>query len=375
MHPVREWAAAVNPSLQPRPLQLDGSSTPPRRQAKETAAAVEVNSKTLPESLPRRAKIVLEKIGDQFYRSGTMKEANDARLDFLSSQLKDAGLLTQEVHSAFDRMEENIDVFLDWYYSLPGEYARLVKLLTGNFEGYLVDNFSAYLSQGAPFEQFERTFSALLESGSDLKRQYKETIERILAENSVAVDDPSRVIVAEEIDDADSLFSYKNVVASIEARLATSGLLGGAGVAGGAAVGVKVTGVAGKKVTAVVGKKVAAGVAKAVTKKLAVKGTFKAAAKVGAKVAAKLAASRAASGVGMLVGGAVGSIVPIAGTTAGAIAGGAIIGLAFGVGTDALLLELDEAMNRSEFRAELVEGLNQERQRMLDMINPSIGQN
>ena len=198
-------------------------------------------------------------------------------------------------------------------------------------------------------------------------KAYKETTESILAENSISVDDSSRVIVAEEIDDTDSLFSYKSVVASTETRLATSGFLGGAGVAGGAAVGVKVTGVAGKKITAVVGKKVAVGVAQAVTKKLAAKGAFKAAAKV--------AAARAASVVGAVVGGAIGSIVPIAGTTAGAIAGGAIVGLVFGVGADALLLELDEAMNRSEFRAELVEVLNQERQRMLDMINPSIGQN
>ena len=373
MHQFREWAAAVNADLQPDPVQLEGHPISPPHQAKEITAAGEVNPEPPPEQLPRQAKIVVEKIGDQFYRVGALKKANDARLGLLSSELEDLALLRQGIHRGFDLMEDNIDDFLDWYYSLSGEYARLVKLLTGAFEGYLADRFSAYLSQGAPFEEYERTFSALLESESDLKRQYKETIERILAENSVAVDDPSRVVVAEEIADADSLFSYKNVVASIEARLATSGLLGGAGVAGGAAVGVKVTGVAGKKVTAVVGKKVAAGVAKAVTKKLAVKGTFKAAAQVAAKVAAKLAASRAASGVGMLVGGTVGSIVPVTGTIAGAVAGGAIVGLAFGIGADAVLLQLDESMNRDEFRTELVDALNAERQRVLDAISPSIG--
>ena len=373
MHQVREWAAAVSTDLQPGPVKLEGRSVSPH-QAKEIISADEVNPEPPPEQLPRRAKVLVEKIGDQFYRLGTIKEVNDARLDFLASQLEELGPLTQEIHRAFDRMEENIDVFLDWYYSLPGEYARLVKLLTGSFEEYLADNFSTYLSQGTPFKEFERTFSALLESESDLKRQYRQTIKQILAENSASVDDPSLATLAKDIRDVESLFSYKGVVASIEARLATSGILGGVGVAGGAAVGVKVTGVASKKVTAVVGKKIAAGVAKAVTKNLVAKGAFNAAAKAAAKVMAKMAASRAASGVGAVVGGAVGSIVPIAGTTAGAITGGALVGLAFGVGVDALLLQLDEAMNREEFRADLVDALNVERQRMLDAIGLSLGQ-
>ena len=37
------------------------------------------------------------------------------------------------------------------------------------------------------------------------------------------------------------------------------------------------------------------------------------------------------------------------------------------------MLELDEAMNRSAFQAELVEALNLERQRMLDAIAPETG--
>ena len=368
MHPVREWTATVNLGLPQRAVQLDGPSPAQLGRSDETTVPIEVNSELLPEALPRRAKLVLEKIGDEFYRPGTTKKASDARLKFLSSQLEDADLLTPAIQRGFDLMEGNVDVFLDWYYSLPGEYARLVKFLTGSFEGYLADNLSAYLMQGAPFEEFERAFSAQLESESDLKKQYKETIKRILAENSVAVDEPGHVIVAEEISDADSLFSYQSVIASVEARLATSGILGLTGAAGGAAAGVKVTGLAGKKVTAVVGKKIASGVATAVTKQLAAKGVFK----IAAKVVAKVAASRAASGIGALVGGVIGSIVPVAGTTVGAIAGGAIAGLAFGVGADALLLRLDEAMNRDKFRADVVSVLNAERQRVLDAISPDI---
>ena len=362
MHQVRQWATAVNANLQFPPAQFEGHDPGSLAPTKESAAAVEVD----PAPVPRRAKVLVEKIGNQFYSPGTVQKINEARLDSLSSQLEELGPLAREIDLAFGRMEESIDVFLDWYYSLPGEYARLVKLLSGSFEGYLADRFSAYLVQGAPFEQFERTFSALAESESDLKARYEETVKLILAENAVSLDDPGVAVLAEEIRDAESLFSYEGLIASIEARLATSGILGGVGAAGGATAGVKVTGIASKKI--------AAAVAKSVTKNLVAKGAFNAAAKAAAKVMAKVAASRAASGVGAVAGGVVGSIVPIAGTAAGAIAGGAIVGLAFGVGVDALLLQLDEALNRSEFRTELVDALNQERQRMLDLIEPDPGQ-
>lgn len=370
MRQVRELVTAVQAGLQPTPVQVEGISVPPLRQAEEITPSVEVNPRLLsPERSPRQSKIIVERIGDQFYRVGTIKEANDARLSLLSSHLQALDMLTREINSGFDLMEENIDVFLDWYYSLPAEYTRLAKILTGSFEGYLTENFSAILSQGAPFEEFEKRFSGLLESDSTLRRKYQATLERIFSGNSVTIDNPNRIIVADEIDDPSAILSYKSVIASAQTRLMASGFFAGVAGTSSAAVGVKVTGAASKKITALVGK----GIAKTIAKKIATKNAFKAAAKVAAKVAVKAATSKAASGVGMVVGGAIGSIVPIAGTTAGAIAGGVIVGLAFGVGADALLLELDESMNRSEFRAELIQALNLERQRMLEAIAPRNG--
>ena len=365
MQRVRVWAAAANVANRPDPVQLEGHSIPSLREVQEVTPSGNVKP-IPPQQPPRLAKIIVERVGGRFYRAGTIKRIREARLDFLSSQSIDLEKLTNEIDRGFNLMEQNIDLFLDWYYSLLGEYARLLKLLTGSFEGFLADKFAEYLSQGAPFGEFERVFSALLESESSRKSQYSELTQRIFGQNEIFPGDPSRLIVAEDIDDADSLLSFRGVVASARIRLVTSGLLGlgGAGAAGTAAVGLKVTGVAGKKV--------AVGVAQAVTKKLAAKGAFKAAAKVAAKLAVKMAAAKTATGVGAVVGGVVGSIVPVAGTAVGAVAGGAIVGLAFGVGADSLLLELDEALNRGEFRSELVESLNEERQKMLDAITPGM---
>ena len=215
MHQVRTWVAEAKASLQRLPVQAERLSLPPPHQTGGIIAAVGINPELLlPERLPRHPKIVVERIGSRFYRPGTIKKVSDARQRLLSSQRKDLDGLVQGVHRGFDRMEDNVDVFLDWYYSLPAEYARLIKLLTGSFEGYLAENFSAILSQGAPFEEFEKRFSGLLEADPALRRKYQADIEGILSTNSVAVDNPNRIAVTDEIDAPGALFSYKSVIAS-----------------------------------------------------------------------------------------------------------------------------------------------------------------
>ena len=367
MHQASEWVVSLKRDLQSRPPQPVGPLTRPGRQANEVTAAKAVHPELPPAGPPRQPKVMAEKIGDRYVRPGTIKKIQDARLGFLSSQGKHLAILEQTTNRAFDLMEKNVDAYLDWYYSLPGEYTRILKLLVGTFEGFLTDQLSSYISQGEPFEQLEKTYSGLLETDSVQKTRYQNKIEAIIEENLISIDDLNRIVVTQEIDDADSVISYMSVATSFKARLATTGLLGTAGTGGGAAAGAKLGGLAGKKVSAVVGKNMATGVAKAVTNKLAAKGTLKIAAKLAAKSGAKLAASKAASGVGMVIGGAIGSIIPFAGTAAGAIAGSALGALVF-VGADAAFLRLDEAMNRDKFRAQLLEALNPQRQKMLEAI-------
>lgn len=378
MRQVREWVAAARANLESRPVQIGGRSTPPTRQAGDITAAVPVGLEGLPKRLPRQSKTVVEKIGDEFCRVGTIKELRDGRRSLLSSQLNHIAVLKRSINRGFDIMEGNIDAFLDWYYSLPAEYIRIAKVLTGSFEGYMAKKLFESLDRGVPLGAFGGAVSSLLESEPAERRKYDETVEQILSRNCSASYDPGRMVVAREIGDPSEVFSYQSLIGQVHPRLVASGFSAASGVAAGvkttATAGKKITALGGKKVAALAGKKITAGVAKAVTKKIIVKTVFKTAAKVAANVTAKVASASKAAGVGALVGGTVGSIVPIVGTTAGAVAGGVIGGLAFGVGVDALMLELDEAMNRTEFRAELVGVLNMERQRMLDAIAPSTGE-
>ena len=110
-----------------------------------------------------------------------------------------------------------------------------------------------------------------------------------------------------------------------------------------------------------VGIKLGAGVAKAVSKTMVAKGVFSLAAKGITKVVAGVLAK---AKLGGFIGG-------VAGNIPGAI-GGALGGIVLAVGADKLFLELEEAMNRSEFRAALVEALNHERQKMLDIVKSGV---
>jgi hypothetical protein len=97
----------------------------------------------------------------------------------------------------------------------------------------------------------------------------------------------------------------------------------------------------------------------AITKKLAAKGSLKFAGKAAAKVAAKkLAAKTAGAVVGSWLGGLLGSVVPGPGNAAGIFVGGVVGGTVVGVGTDAVMLTLEERFSRGAFRADILEALH-----------------
>ena len=310
----------------------------------QTAAIIEGN---LAQQPPGRRPVKsfvekVEKIGSQFYRPGTIRKLRDAEADWKTSQKVNVGILEREINRVFDHMEGNVDEFLDWYYSLPAEYARLGKLLAGDFEAYILEKFHSIVGREEQFEDLARTFSSMHESG----RAYEDKLEKILSENSIMVNDPSRVTVMAEIEDI-NWFKMRGL---LSAGIAMPGVVGGV----------------------IAGKTVAAGVSKVVTAKIMATGILKIAAKAAAKVAAtKLVAGSVGATVGSTIGMVAGSVVPIAGTATGAVVGGFIGALVVGVGADKMLLELQEYMNRSEFRDALIKELNQERQRMLNAVKPS----
>ena len=270
---------------------------------------------------------------DCLYRQGTFEEITNARTRAASSVRVAADQLRRELAATFARLEnEAVDEYLDWYYSLTGEYGRLFTLLTGGTAGleeHLAEKAREAFGRDEWFTGFHSAIERLFATDGEASTEYARAVREILDRNRVdPQDDSAEVVLTVSLDDVFQPSFYQDFVPAAH-RFGLAGV-------GGSAAG--------------------AGVARIVAHKVTAKMLGKSLIKLAAKAPAKALASKI--GAGALAGGAVGTIVPIAGTAVGAVAG-IIVGIGGGVAIDGLLLEAEEAWSRDEFRREIVEAIRE----------------
>ena len=259
--------------------------------------------------------------------------------DLLAQAKLDSEALAQEaeatlvplINASYDARIANVDAYLDWYYSLPADYERLLSLITGSVEEFVQDQFVAQIEAGVDDTAFESQLQAYWDRASKLKDDLMEQ----LAGCEVAGVPEWLPVVKDEVT-ADLLLEPlepSQQFVSAGERLLTSA---GAGAAVGAGAGVA-------------------------AKKLASKAVEKPFFKMVVSEITKRLGSRA---VGSAVGGAaVGALGGPAGVAVGVLAGGAA-----GVGVDYGLLKLDEFWNRETYRDEVVQTIEDARAEMLAAV-------
>lgn len=284
-----------------------------------------------PENRPARVFVTeVEEIGGQYFAPGTIAALTGLRLQAQAALAPAAtARLQAAVDAGFDRMADNVDPFLDWYYSLPAEYARIGHLLLGDFESYLGDRIGEYLTEGDPFAGLAAELDAIEAAHSAAMAELESDLARLAGARRMVLD-PDQPVAVTGRAEAPGLLTFSGpdlagpAGSRLRTRLAVAG--GGAGLA--------------------------AAMSAAVMAKIGAKGVSKLAAKALAKVAlSKSAGGAAGAGAGSVVGGILGSAVPGLGTALGAALGGAIGGAALGIGADALLLELEETLHRDDLAA------------------------
>jgi hypothetical protein len=277
---------------------------------------------------------VMERIDDVVVRAGTIDRAQTLRTELLEQIRARQAALEPLARVGFAGMRGNVPAYLDAYYGLAAEYARMGQLLIGEYEPYVEEQLRFYLEQNAPFAPFETELAEMETFIATATADYQAAVARLVAENRVdnlegISPDLAAATTSGEILGA---FQFDDVI-TFPTRFKAS-------IAAGAVT-----------VGAVV-------VAKAMTK-LTAKGTLQLAGMALAKLAGgKLAAGGAGTVVGAFIGGGIGSLIPGAGTAAGAFIGGAIGGIAVGVGADYLLLKLEEELSREEFQAEIIAAID-----------------
>ena len=135
------------------------------------------------------------------------------------------------------------------------------------------------------------------------------------------------------------------MIINLEHRLLISGGIGTAGAITGA--------IAGK-----------------ITAKVASKGIIK----LGAQALIKVTAGKAVSALGGAAAGAatgmaLGSVIPGIGTAIGAAVGGIIGGITIGLTVEKLLLMLEEAFSREEFKRQILQAIEEERIEFEKLLN------
>jgi hypothetical protein len=293
----------------------------------------------LPESVmsaEQQAIRNVEQIEERYFEVGTIAAVESARLTIDLALEESRRQIAQQAQMGFASLRGNVEAYLDHYYSLPAEYLRLGAMLTSNLEQQLHNDLNNYLAAGDPFAAYQQAIDQLLATNARLRAEYQATVAELLTSNEVETSN-----VSIHVTENRSLESLEFPGTPEITLLPESGtdVRAGAGA-------------------------ISAVIASTVVAKLTAKGSLKLAVQAMTKAALTKTTSGAA---GAVAGGAIGSVVPVAGTIAGA-AIGAVVGIMVGVGVDALLLRVEESLNREEFRAQILTEIDNEERLLLQRI-------
>lgn len=294
----------------------------------------------------QRPRLVLERIDDVLVRSGTIAQLAAMRDQAAARLAARRTELAPLAHAAFDAMRANVPVFLDGYYGLAGEYTRLGKLVLGHYETYVEEELRRQLGAGDPFGAFDRELAVLKAQAEAELAAFRLAAASLIHENSVTPVEGAEPAIAGSTTGTVllDLPSFGETI-GFTTRLKAAALAGSAAGLSGFVVGRSVG-------------------------KMAAGGLIGLSGRALAKLATGRLASRSAAMVaGGIAGGSAGSVVPGAGTGVGALIGAAIAGLTFGVGTDYLLLKLEEQLSRADFQRDIMASIDAYEADFLESFN------
>jgi cell division protein FtsL len=217
--------------------------------------------------------------------------------------------ISNEIDKSFIQVEKNIDTFLDFHYSVIGEYAELIALATNDIGKLMKEKLFG--------EDFN---NSLIKAYENINLEYKTGMNKYI--NSIDN------VVLKDVDIELNDQSLQRLRSDIN---------------------INAFGKGGNTVIAVASARIIPKIVKVIVAKIAIK----VAAKTSSKVAAKAATSGAAASGGVVCGPAVVVCAPIAAIGAW-------------VATDIAIVSGDEYLNRAKFKDELLQTLNDNKQKLKD---------
>jgi hypothetical protein len=294
-----------------------------------------------------RAENFRVRIGDELFDGEIVTAAIRHRKLYENLTKENKKKLLREIDRVFDGYKNNVDNYLDWYYSLQGDYARVGTMLVGEAETFMSDSLTTMLAQNINQEGVTTVLRELNQIMDGEKKSFEEIKEAYRIPCGVDslpfLDAPKA-----QMNFSPQAFNRLTIppdLFKLKIRLAVSGAVG---LTGGILAGIGV---------------------KKVVMKIAQNVFFKSAAKTLVGVASKRAASVVGAGV---VAGATGAAIGTGVAAGPGTAAGAVLGFGTGVlgaiVTDYLLLKVEEVLSRDNFRVSLISMLEIQRKEMVRAI-------
>ena len=271
------------------------------------------------------------------YRVGSSQLLNTLLTDSLTRLQTYQGAACRKLTALEVLAERDVDHYLDWYFSLGAEWARLAALLTGDIENLLQAQFKQSV--------LAKPEALALLNGvqADYALQWAQLTDTrsralaLLAENRLLL----APMDCKRANPAATTLPWATPLDGYQLRLASGA---GAGLVAGA---------------------ISASFAAKLSVKAISKASMKSAAKVLAKAVAKKAAGKTAAAA---AGAAIGTVMaPGIGTLAGA-AIGIGMGLTIGVGIDLALLAAEEQLTRADMKKDLLSAVHESLQPYRDSL-------
>jgi hypothetical protein len=274
-----------------------------------------------------------EKIDGITYRINTVK-AVESVIALATPKLTAVGLdACQQLTQLDTSIAAGVDDYLNWYFSLGADYARLAMILSGDVDLLLQSKINELvmgkLQQGDAFNRLQTAY----ENQWVQVHESSGAVQRLLIENRLNIIDRGCKVVSET-----TARQISMPLDQAKARLSTSAA---AGLIGG---------VFASKLTA----------------KVMTKSSVKISSKVLLKAVAKKAAGKAGGALaGAGVGAGIGAFLGPIGAAVGAGLGAAV-GVAVGVGIDIAALAIEEGLTRDSMRKDLIDSVTETLRPMRD---------
>lgn len=294
-----------------------------------------------------KTTMITEVIDGALYKVGTAQQMEHFSATVQAQTMEE---MVPVINQYFDTMEGNIDAYLDKYYSLSSEYLRLWNMIKDGIN-QAVAKLTDKAAEAAALEAVNTSTgqyldqlleenlipeqdleAALAQISHEAQKKWQQGIDVIREENKITYRNGMyQATLSTSLNDimikVDTNFSR-----TTSARWLTSGVMG------------VTTGLLTRKITKELVEKLAGKVSQKLAKKVITE--------TGEKVLKKT-----------LIGTAIGSIAPGVGNVVGFFAGAG-----FGVLTDFAGLKLEEQVNRSKYRAEILQSIQEQRQEYLNLV-------